>query len=476
VIDQETATPRATRDNFKKVDDIISGGFAGQHFDGNREKAIRFVIDELLRRGHRPDYIAALLNDNSIVDSAAQVAKAVSSIDFERDDKQQPRPLTTSNVRIALLKLGVCVRHDEFADKTMVEGLEGHGPVLDDKAVRRLWILSAERFYLQTRKELFYEVVLDTAQLNKFHPVRDYLDTQEWDGVERICRWLTTYLGVEPSPYSAAVGRIVLIAAVRRIREPGSKFDEMLVLESAQGKEKSTALAILAGKDEWFTDSLQLDADGKTAIEMLQGKWIVEVAELQGMKKGEVERLKAFLSRRFDRGRMAYGRLQIEYPRQCVPFGTTNSSAYLRDTTGNRRYWPVKAGEIDLKALRRDRDQLWAEAAAMEAKGESIRLNRELWADAGAEQRKRLADDPIYEALDLALDGKRGKISADKIWDHLRIEPARATPDQVSRVREAMTRLGWEKPSSRQISIGGRKVIGWVKGDAPWEEASLDAM
>jgi predicted P-loop ATPase len=143
---------------------------------------------------------------------------------------------------------------------------------------------------------------------------------------------------------SARVGRLWLVAAVRRIREPGCKFDEMLVLESpTQGLDKSSALAALAVKDDWFTDQLPLNADDKKVIETLAGRWIVEAAEL-----------KAFLSQRIDRARMSYGRLVTEVPRQCVIVGTTNDDAYLRDSTGNRRFWPVKIDRFDLAALRRD--------------------------------------------------------------------------------------------------------------------------
>src|SRR5262249_47016077 len=212
-----------------------------------------------------------------------------------------------------------------------------------------------------------------------FHPVRDYLDGLQWDGVPRIDRWLITYAGAEDSKYTRAVSALFLIAGVRRVRQPCCKFDEMMILEQpTQGTEKSSALAVLAVREEWFTDDLPLNVEGKRVIEALRGKWIVEAAELSGMKKADIAHLNALLSRRRDTARMAYGRLPLEMPRQCIIAGTTNKSEYLRDTTGNRRYWPVLIVQFDLAALRRDLDQLWAEAAVREAKGESIRLAREL--------------------------------------------------------------------------------------------------
>src|SRR5262249_50019060 len=161
-----------------------------------------------------------------------------------------------------------------------------------------------------------------------------------------------------------AVGALSLIAAVRRVRQPGCKFDEILVLEhEEQGTDKSTALRTLAVNDDWFSDDLPLNADSQKVIESLRGRWIIEAAELSGIRRADVEHMKALLSRQIDRARMSYGRLVSEVRRQCVFFGTTNSSEYLRDETGNRRIWPVGIKRVDIDALKRDRDQLWAEAS-----------------------------------------------------------------------------------------------------------------
>ena len=130
----------------------------------------------------------------------------------------------------------------------------------------------------------------------------------------------------------------------------------------------------MAINDAWFTDDLPLNADGQKIIEAIAGRWIVEAAELKGLRKSDVEHLKVFLSRQVDRARMPYGRLPREFPRQCVVVGTTNSSKYLRDGTGNRRFWPIQIDAFDIDRLLADRDQLWAEAAHAEAAGESVRL------------------------------------------------------------------------------------------------------
>ena len=322
---------------------------------GERSEAVWFVINEMLRRGYRAEAIVQVLLDRNngisehIYDqakpheyAARQVEQAIEKIEFVCNDKGRILPTVPANIRIALLKLGVSVRYDQFADRTLLDGLPGYGPALEDAAVNHLWLQFTERLQFSPSLELVRIVMDDTARLNGFHPVRDYLDALQWDGVPRIDKWLVTYAGAEDSKYTRAVGALMLIAGVRRVRQPGCKFDEMLMLEQPkQGTDKSSALAVLAVNEDWFTDDLPLNVEAKRVIEALRGRWIVEAAELSGMRKADVEHLKATLSRRVDRARMAYGRLPIEVPRQCIFVGTTNKSEYLRDTTGNRRYWPV---------------------------------------------------------------------------------------------------------------------------------------
>jgi len=368
--------------------------------------------------------------------------------DFFRDLKGRPAA-TRKNVVQALSRLGVKVSHNEFQDRTQIEGLAGFGPPLDDAAMIRLHLTIAERFGLHVGKETFCDMIADEARNRRFHPVRNYLDDLKWDGVPRLSKWLESYAGAEATPYTEAVGAIVLIAAVRRIRQPGCKFDEMLVLESAQGKDKSTALAILAKREEWFSDDLPLNMDTQKIIERMAGRWIIEAAELKGMRKGDVEHLKSFLSRRVDRARMAYGRLPVEVPRQSIVIGTDNSGQYLRDPTGNRRIWPVRITQFDLAALSSDVDQLWAEAAHREAAGESIRLDPELWAAAADEQDERRIDDPFVELLGYKLGDREGKVRATDLWEVLDIGVAQRTQEQSARLGSAMKQMGFERTKLR---------------------------
>lgn len=484
---KKVAGDRKAGATVDELDDVIRNG-CGDRWRGDRSSAVWFVINEMLRRGHLAEAIVQVLLDHAnkicehIYDQAKpqdyaerQVAQAMEKIEFSRNDAGRPHA-NAGNIQVGMLKLGVTVRYDQFGDRVMIEGLPGFGPVLDDAAANRFWLLLDQTFKFQPKHELLHIVLQDTARLNGFHPVRDYLDALHWDGKPRLDKWLTTYAGAENTKYSRAVGALTLIAAVRRVRNPGCKFDEMLVLEQPQqGTDKSTALTILAVNDDWFADDLPLNVEGKRVIETLRGRWLIEAAELSGMKKADVEHLKAMLSRRIDRARMSYGRLPVQAPRQCIIIGTTNKSEYLRDTSGNRRFWPVLIQKFDLVALRRDRDQLWAEAAAREAKGESIRLAPELWPMAAHEQRQRLADDPFVAVLANHLSAfKNGKIKAVDVWEILNLHGAQLTQEAYVRAAEAMKRIGWRRPNRAGTArFDGKLMAAFVRGGGQREITAL---
>jgi putative DNA primase/helicase len=230
------------------------------------------------------------------------------------------------------------------------------------------------------------------ARETRIHPVRGYLDTLIWDGTPRLETWTSRYLGAEPTDLTHAMGSLWLISAVARIYRPGVKADHMLILEGEQGARKSTALKILAG-EEWFTDELP-DLGSKDAAIHMQGVWIVEIAELDAIGRAEVSRIKAFLTRTTDRFRPPYGRHTVEIKRQCVFAGTVNPDTYLRDETGNRRFWPIRCGDIDIERLRQDRDQLWAEAVTRFKAGAIWWIeDKELLKAARDEQDKRYQSD-----------------------------------------------------------------------------------
>lgn len=401
------------------------------------------------------------------------IAAARPERDFARDEDGRPLNIP-SNVRLAVKLMGAAVRYNEFADRYEVQGLRGFGSLLDDAALNRMRLQAEERYRLTVGKDRWHDIVTDAARNRSYHPVREMLDGLVWDGVARIDRWLTAYAGAEDTEYVRAVGSICLIAPVRRVRQPGCKFDEMAVLEGEQGGNKSSGLGVLACREEWFADDLPLDADSKVLMERTAGRWIVELAELKGLRRGAVEHVKSMLSRRVDKARLAYGRMTTEQPRQCVFFGTTNDGQYLRDMTGNRRFWPVAVKRFDLAALRRDRDQLWAEAATREAAGASIRLPEELWAAAGEQQAGREIGDPFHDLLSERLDGWQGKVRAADLWEALGLgDVGRRTQDDNVRLSAAMQKLGWRRPKSK-VRFDGRPQLAWVKGGEAGDSGPFD--
>lgn len=262
-----------------------------------------------------------------------------------------------------------------------------------------------------------------------YHPIREFFESlPEWDGVERVDTLLIDYLGAEDSPYVRAVTRKELCAAYVRVHKPGVKFDTLIVLNGDQGIGKSTLIAKLGG--EWYSDSLNLsDMNDKTADEKLQGYWIMEIGELAGMKKADLDKVKAFISRQDDKYRASFGRRVTPHPRQCVFFGTTNSqNGYLRDITGNRRYWNVKVpGNGKRKPWELDEDtvkQIWAETVVYAKAGEKLYLPPELEDYAKEEQRAAMERDDreglVQEYLDMMLPDNWDSMDVYKRKEYVR--------------------------------------------------------
>jgi len=249
-----------------------------------------------------------------------------------------------------------------------------------------------------------------SAYANSFHPVRDYLSGLVWDGAPRLDTLLIDYWGARDNVYTRAASRKTLAGAVARIFEPGIKFDHILTLVGAQGAGKSTFYRKLA--KGWFSDSFTT-VQGKDAYEQLQGAWIVELGEMSVLRKAEVEQIKQFITKQVDRFRVAYGHNIEDFPRQCIFVGTTNNPDFLKDPTGNRRFWPVDihtiTGITPTKSLFTDLtdqeiDQLWAEAVTYYKSGEPLFLPKEVEMLAREEQEAHSEDDGkagvIQEYLD----------------------------------------------------------------------------
>jgi predicted P-loop ATPase len=357
------------------------------------------------------------------------------------------------NALAALGGLDATFSYDEFRHRSFVHWRTfGDAPVeVGDFHAIALRKAIADRYNFDPQKDNVTDAIATLCHANRFDPIRDYLDGLQWDGRRRIDTWLTYYLGVDDAPIVRDFSRKTLLAGVRRIRQPGCKFDHVLVLEGEQGVGKSSALRILAGDAEYFTDQELIGLDAKAQQEGVAGKWIVELSELAGVRRTEVEKVKSFITRQVDRSRAAYARYTTDQPRRCIMIGTTNANEYLSDATGNRRFWPVKTTSIDLAALAADRDQLWAEAARAESTGETLDLDSDRYADARLAQAEREERDPWEDILRLLfvspdLDGVQRIYSRTILGDELSIPIEKQTTAAAHRLARCMKRLGWEGP------------------------------
>lgn len=288
------------------------------------------------------------------------------------------------------------------------------------------------------------------ARANGFHPVRQYLLSTEWDRTARLRATGPTYFGADASEYVSNVFQWWMISAVARVMQPGCKADHVLILEGGQGIGKSTALGILGG--EWFSDT-PIDLNSKEAYGQIRGKWLVELAELDSLFRVEASRAKAFFSSPVDNYRPAYGRREREQPRQCVFAGSVNEDAYLRDPTGARRFWPVLCRKTDVAALRRDRDQLWAEAVSLYYDGAKWWPEGDELVAAREVQEERTEVDDWETKVRVYLADKQETTSAEVLEHALRLDTKDWSKAAQMRVGNVLRRLQWTKHRTREGKI-----------------------
>lgn len=312
--------------------------------------------------------------------------------------------------------------------------------------MQRVW---SDKFSHRTISDAMQVAALE----HSFHPVRDWLDDLVWDGSPRLDNWLIN--AFDPSygaltneewkrrhSYYQMVGSRFMIAAVRRVRDPGCKFDSMLILEGPQRIGKSTAFLTLFGRD-WFSDSVPSDLRNRDAAIALHGLWCLEFAEIEHLVRMEIETIKAFLSRAIDHYRPVHGMDFIDVPRQAVLVGTTNSDDYLRDPTGNSRMWPVLCQSADIEWISLNRDQLWAEASSREVSGEAIWLDdKDAQAEAAETTSARMSDEVWEPAI------VKWLADPERISDPIPITSARVLEFALGMSKDKMT-----KASSMRVGI-----------------------
>ena len=373
-----------------------------------------------------------------------------------RDDR--PRAIVANAVHALRYapELSGIIAYDDFSHRIMAIR---RVPWDKDSTERREWTTAddiALQVWLQNNGVQIGSIatvmhgVLLVAKDHSFHPVRDYLDSLLWDGVERLDRWLTIYAGAADSAYTRMVGAKFAIGAVARIYDAGCQLDAVLMLEGRQGSGKTAMVRVLG--TPWVLEGLP-DLHSRETQMQIQGAWLIELAELSALRKSDIESMKAFVTRKVDRFRTPYETRAEDHPRQCVFIGTTNSFVYLSDMSGNRRFWPVRCGRIDVEAIQRDRDQLWAEATQRYLDGESWHpANPEEVEAAALEQESRRIPDPWEDLIEVyLLQRQHGEVFVrDVLEDALSIPSHRINTAHGRRVNEILQRLGWQKQARKQ--------------------------
>jgi len=477
---------RMTRDEILSVltDQKHYLGHAGYEHakTTSRAKAARWIEKYTLNRAEKTASAAGDFDEKfeepillSEEEAETQVVEATErhwTVRLERFDSSGALKPSLRNTWLIMTNVGGadCIRYDDFAKResyacdTPWGGIKGHELRDVDTVKIKHWI--SFKWGIEPDDRKIEQAVMKIADSNRFHPVRDYLNSLEWDGVKRIDTWLQEYLSAHDAPqeYLSAVGRKLLLAMVARIFRPGIKFDQVTILEGEQGTRKSSAVALLA--HPWGSDAAIRVGDKDTIMNM-QSKWVIELGELSAMRRADVETLKEFISQGTDRIRAPYGRRSEEYPRQCIFIGTTNRSDYLKDRTGNRRYWPVKVGKIRYEALEEIRDQLLAEASwEWHIGDEPLYMGTELLQDQAALVQKSKLEIDAWTDIVLRVIGDNetplpDPFSMTELAEHPLAEglSIKSRADQM-RVADVLRDCGFERVRSM---IGAVRAWRWAK-------------
>ena len=434
--------------------------------------------------------LSELSEDFAGTEAEAEEPPDVDWIDQLKMNEKSGFPLSTSRNVEVILSNGEwdgVLAYDAFGNTEVIRNAlpwrdrerkyEDYEPWLgaDDKRLQH-WF--GKKYEIKSGN-IIQNAFTEVAHINRFHPIIEYLEAQMWDGETRIDRLFIDYLGANDSDYVKEVTRKMFIAAVKRLYEPGCKFDYMLVLVGPQGAGKSTIIQMMARN--WFSDSLKT-FDSKDAGEHLQSAWIFEFGELAGMTKTEVDEIKQFVTKRSDKYRVAYDRVITDFPRKCVFFGTTNNWNFLKDPTGNRRFWPVvvdpdkRNRSVFADLAEYEIGQIWAEVLLAYRKGEALTLSPEIEQQAAKIQGLHLEDDPrvglIQEWLETPIEDEwgeeseqgtlRNRVCASQVWaECLHNKVGSIRPWEAREICDIFRRIpGWKERKGRvRISGYGQQTV-----------------
>lgn len=460
-------------------------------YDNDKSRLVAALIRHLLNLNWSPDEILPFLADAKYGSSAhcrsqpgdpyqtgrRQIERVIAlmNANFKVNRNGVILDSDPHNIALACHKMGIEFRYNEF-DKRIYTYNGSEHIATEDGELEVIALEIYKQFQFWPQQRALWRFVEGSSREHQYHPVREhlqYLQTR-WEQKQQSPhlteQWLIHLAGAPDTPLVRAQSQLIAVAAVRRIRDPGCKFDEMLVLQGVEGTNKSSALERLAIQPEYFSDNFPLhERSSQRVQERLRGKWIVECSELAGYDQANSEHFKSMLSRSNDSVRQAYGRLPVDSRRQCVFFGSTNEQHFLMDNS-NRRVWPIPVQNFDLDALDAVLNDFWGEAAHLESTGMSIRLDPSLWPDASEQQQLFRLKDPWTDELQTKListDGEEleGFITAPDAFKLLGSNmAAMRVPNANRRLMQAMIDkdLGFAHKRKR---IKGRLLNGFVRGN-----------
>jgi predicted P-loop ATPase len=444
----------------------------------NRMRAARWVFEHTLKKAKAETNAARLFDDDAEIVEPLTDTEAKEQEDALKEDRGFPDltqegklKSTLQNVLHAIemhagkgvIGYNVFANRITFLKDTPYGGKRGREVTDADDLALKVWC--AKTFKFEPPTQICFEAHQTISKSFEFHPVRDWLRSLHWDGKPRLKDWLKKGFGADAPPeYMEAISTKVLVAAVKRVMEPGCKFDYTLVLEGEQGRGKSSALAALCGGD-WFTDSIG-DIYQKDAVDNMAGKWLIELGELASIKKADQDFLKSFLTRQVDRVRLPYGKRSADFPRQSIFIGTTNHSTYFQDETGNRRFWPISIKQADFAWLALNRNQLFAEAVDAYEMGEELYLSKEIELIARAQQEYRFDSDEWEMGVALFLvKTEKTAFTTTEVYKSLEgNEFSQPSESELRRMGKVLRRLNCEKKVRRINGVLGKA---WVRKPGP---------